>query len=1005
MPELFDLPGPRSGSNNFGATYVLPYGADYTVSAGSNLYASLFTMFDGDYNYPTFTNNGTLWNVSSSSNVVGVVTGTYITSVTNNGTMIADAGDGNAYTVSVGSGGQSVTNSGSMYAIANGNANVITHWDPGVVIQNDGLIAAYAPAASVDEGGVGSPVGVAMFNGGVLNNNSGGSILAEGMNAPTAIIFGRGSPFGSDVITNWGRIEALSTVAGVTSYGILAGGVASEIIKFENHGLLKADIAWSSYGDNPVYAPQEIDQLSNAAGGTIIGRIETGGGDDTLINNGSITGEIALGDDNDVFDSSGGTWSGSADLGWGDDFFMGSAGTDVVQGNRNADQLTGNGGNDLLLGGIGADTVSGGDGNDGLYGELGDDHIFTEGADLADGGDGNDLIEGGDLAFAHLSGGAGDDTLRFDVGAIKLNLHSALATGRIEGFETIELQDNQQIAISAGDATELAGGTLEINGSDGTQVALVGAWVQGAETVRDGVTYRSFSLAGDTILVESGVAAAIVAAVPPGFAGLAPVASGDAAPVAGSLPGGDLSNPVQAISDFYLDHQLVIDPGETWYASNTSVIEGHSLSEGLVNGGIIETTNTEEGYEIQAVANDVAYIVNTGTIRGTALGSSWVDAIFTRGTLENRGTIEAFSDSGRAMAAEIGNAGIKLVFENYGTISATSSTGTAVGVIVVPGNPFGDGPVGVNYGSISVSGGSDTTALWLLTGGQFVNEGNIVATNSAASGAAEAVAVLLSNNSSSSDEFINDGTVSAVVAIRSLPGYYTSAISDHIVNNGDIIGRIELGDGDDRIDNSGSIDGIVSLGDGADTYSGAAATAAAKINGDGGNDTLAAGAYDDHLNGNAGDDKLVGNAGNDVLNGGAGNDRLIGGTGDDIYYVDSYNDKVIESAGEGSDRVFSSSNYVLGDNVEVLTLTGSASTYGYGNDIDNVLTGNAASNKLFGLGGNDVIDGGAGTDRMFGGTGDDIYHVDTYNDHVIENAGEGNDSVIASDNYKLSDNI
>ncbi|MGN6155652.1 MAG: calcium-binding protein, partial [Sphingomicrobium sp.] len=47
----------------------------------------------------------------------------------------------------------------------------------------------------------------------------------------------------------------------------------------------------------------------------------------------------------------------------------------------------------------------------------------------------------------------------------------------------------------------------------------------------------------------------------------------------------------------------------------------------------------------------------------------------------------------------------------------------------------------------------------------------------------------------------------------------------------------------------------------------------------------------------------------------------------------------------------------------------------------------------------------AGTDRMFGGTGDDIYHVDTYNDHVIENAGEGNDSVIASDNYKLSDNI
>jgi hypothetical protein len=494
MPELFDLPGPRSGPNNFTATYVLPYGADYTVNTGSTLYASLSKMFDGDYNYPYFTNNGTLWNLST-SNVVGVVNGTYITSITNNGTMIADASDGNAWTVSVGSGGQSVTNAGSIYAIANGNATAVSHWDPGVVVQNDGLIAAYAPAASVDEGGVGNPVGVAMYNGGVLNNNSDGSILAEGLVSPTAVIFGRGSLFGSDIITNWGRIEAAGTVAGETSYGILAAGVASEIIKFDNHGLLRADIAWSSYVDHPVYGPKENDQLSNYSDGTIIGRIETGGGDDTLINNGSITGDIALGDNNDLFDTSGGSWSGSADLGWGDDYFMGSAGTDVVQGNRNADQLTGNGGNDLLLGGIGADTISGGDGNDGLYGELGDDHIFTEAADIADGGDGNDLVEAGDLAFALLSGGAGDDTLRFDVDSLKLDLHSALATGRIEGFEAIELQANQQIAVAAGDATELAGGLLEISGSD-SEIALVGAWVQGAETTRDGIpTAVSLSLA------------------------------------------------------------------------------------------------------------------------------------------------------------------------------------------------------------------------------------------------------------------------------------------------------------------------------------------------------------------------------------------------------------------------------------------------------------------------------------------------------------------------------
>lgn len=164
-------------------------------------------------------------------------------------------------------------------------------------------------------------------------------------------------------------------------------------------------------------------------------------------------------------------------------------------------------------------------------------------------------------------------------------------------------------------------------------------------------------------------------------------------------------------------------------------------------------------------------------------------------------------------------------------------------------------------------------------------------------------------------------------------------------------------------------------------------------------------ALDNVLTGNSGSNKLFGLGGNDILDGGAGSDRMFGGTGNDTYYVDNYSDRIIENAGEGTDRVFASSNAILDSNVENLTLTGSAGIWAYGNNLDNVLIGNSGNNKLFGMGGNDIIDGGSGADKMFGGTGDDTYYVDNYNDKIIENATEGTDTVFASTNYKLSDNV
>jgi len=64
-----------------------------------------------------------------------------------------------------------------------------------------------------------------------------------------------------------------------------------------------------------------------------------------------------------------------------------------------------------------------------------------------------------------------------------------------------------------------------------------------------------------------------------------------------------------------------------------------------------------------------------------------------------------------------------------------------------------------------------------------------------------------------------------------------------------------------------------------------------------------------------------------------------------------------------------------------------------GDGSDNVLAGLDGNDQLVGGAGNDTLDGGNGTDTMTGGLGDDTYIVLNTSDVVIENAGEGNDTI------------
>lgn len=175
-------------------------------------------------------------------------------------------------------------------------------------------------------------------------------------------------------------------------------------------------------------------------------------------------------------------------------------------------------------------------------------------------------------------------------------------------------------------------------------------------------------------------------------------------------------------------------------------------------------------------------------------------------------------------------------------------------------------------------------------------------------------------------------------------------------------------------------------------------TGTAAINGSGNE-------LDNLLVGNDAGNLLCGYAGNDTLNGGAGNDTMIGGVGDDVYYVNALGDIVIENPVEGIDTVYSSIGYTLGSNLENLVLLGTSALSGTGNALNNTLTGNAANNLLIGGEGDDYLNGGAGDDRMIGGTGNDSYVISSAYDVVVENPGEGNDTIFSAVSLALKENF
>ena len=167
-----------------------------------------------------------------------------------------------------------------------------------------------------------------------------------------------------------------------------------------------------------------------------------------------------------------------------------------------------------------------------------------------------------------------------------------------------------------------------------------------------------------------------------------------------------------------------------------------------------------------------------------------------------------------------------------------------------------------------------------------------------------------------------------------------------------------------------------------------------------GSNGINGGSGDDTLKGYGADDTLRGEDGNDVIDGGTGADTMIGGLGSDTYIVDNVNDRITEFGGEGADTVRTSVSYALapfgGPDVEVFETTDPTGTGAIN------LTGNGSGQRIIGNDGANRIHGNGGADELVGRGGNDIYRLPTADDVVVENGGQGIDTVFAMGTYVLT---
>jgi len=702
-------------------------------------------------------------------------------------------------------------------------------------------------------------------------------------------------------------------------------------------------------------------------------------------------------------------------------------GNDTIYAGDGNDTVNGGDGNDVIFGENGNDSLDGGIGNDLLYGAVGNDTLI--------GGDGNDTLSGGTGTDA-MTGGTGNDIYYVndagDVVVEALNEGTDLVYSEISYILTANVEDlvlasttningtgnalNNNIRGNSGNNSLTGGdGSDNLNGAEGNDTMVGGTgndryYVdslgdvvtenanEGIDLVYSKITYtlgnnlESLVLLGEEAINGTGNSLNNYIAGNNANNSLTGGAGDDTLLGGG---GNDTMAGGEGNDVYYVDAEDDL---------TTLAIEGDVVTESA-NGGkdtvyaavsYIAPSNVEQVYlsgtdDINATGNTLNNTLRGNTANNILDGGTGDDIMYGSAG-DDTYYVDVTGDKTIELASE-GNDTVVTALTGY-TLQANVENliSTRTSAVTLTGNSSNNSMTGTAFGDSLVGGaGNDTliggTGNDTMVGGTnddiyYVDSSSDVVTEAAASG--------------------NDTVYTTVT-------YTLSAEVENLI-----------------------------------------LVAGSSINGTG--NTLA--------------NTITGNDWSNRLDGGTGADTMVGFDGDDVYVADNTSDVITEVDGQGLDTVESSVNWTLGANLENLTLTATAAN-GTGNALSNTMTGNASNNNfsaldgedfVYGNGGadtidggngndliygddtantlngadsllggagddtlyggqgndtingganNDVLDGGAGTDSLTGGTGDDIYYMDVATDVVVENAAEGNDTVIAGTafNYTLTANF
>ncbi|MFC5460638.1 beta strand repeat-containing protein [Massilia niabensis] len=897
----------------------------------------------------------------------------------------------------------------------------------------------------------------------IITGNSGANTIAAGAGADTVHAGGGNDTAfggdGNDAINGDAGDDALygeagnDTVNGGSGADRMEGGIGDDTYVVDDAGDLVVEAQGA--GTDLVQSSISTTLTENVENLTLTGTASTDGTGNTLDNviNGSGAANTLHGlEGNDILNGHG-----------GDDRLLGGDGNDTLDGGAGADALQGDSGDDTYivdnvldtvveLEGKGIDKVVAGVsytlaanvenltlGSAALNGSGNElDNVVTgsnasnvlkglDGNDTLIGNAGNDTLDGGSGAD-DMQGGVGDDTYVVDQAGDKVSEAAGAGSDTVQSGITYTLGDNfENLVLTGADSLDGTGNALnnamtgntgnnsfaggagddKLNGEAGDDTLFGEA---GNDTIDGGSgADRMEGGAGNDVYVLDHVGDLVVEA---GNAGSDLVNSSitytltdhvenltltGTADIDGT--GNELDNTINGNTGAnVLDGRAGNDTINGNLGADLLIgDEGNDLLNGdagddrLQGDGGNDRLNGGIGLDHMAGGTgDDTYVVDNAGDQVLENGGEGIDLVESSIDYSLTANVENLTLTGGAYTAGFGNELDNVITGNGGNnlLSGQDGADTLAGM---SGNDSLDGGLGADL----MQGGHGNDSYMVENAGDIVEESLGQGTDTVFSDI--------------------DYTLTANVENLMLDG------SDDLVGNGNALNNFIRG-------NRGN--NTISAGDGADT-----------VNAGLGDDAVSGGNGDDSLNGQDGSDRLSGDAGNDTIDGGTGADVMAGGLGDDTFMVDDDGDLVVEAAGEGTDLVKSNITDTLTDNVENLTLTGSAHIDGTGNELANRIVGNEGGNVLDGRAGddliyayngndtliggdgndslhgeagndvlqgdagNDLLNGGVGSDAMAGGSGDDTYVVDQAGDLVIENVGEGKDTVQSSVNYALTGNV